>query len=205
MEDLDTIEWDEMDMLANSDTTAALGFFHDKVLAILERLVPVKRKPSKSSKSRIHRMRKTIWRRISKVKKKIFEVSSIQKLAVFIQNKRELEKQLTEDYSSENTQQEDQAIFNIKSNPKAFFSFAKSRQKTKSRIGPFLNPATGKLNPDVGFTAETLRQQYNSVFSVFRPDLSVSDVDDHFSCDGVEGSLDDAYFHLLILKQHVQS
>ena len=194
MEDLDTIEWDEMDMLANSDTTAALGFFHDKVLAILERLVPVKKKPSKSSKSRIHRMRKTIWRRISKVKKKILEASSIQKLAVFIQNKRELEKQLTEDYSSENTQQEDQAIFNIKSNPKAFFSFAKSRQKTKSRIGPFLNPATGKLNPDVGFTAETLRQQYNSMFSVPRPDWSVSDVDDHFSCDGVEGSLDDVLF-----------
>ena len=104
-----------------------------------------------------------------------------------------MEEQLGSDYSAENAQQEDQAIFNIKSNPKSFFSFAKSRQKTKSRIGPFLDPASGILNPDVAFTAETLRQQYNSAFSVPRPDWTVTDAAEHFPGD-VEDGLNDVEF-----------
>ena len=117
------------------------------------------------------------------------------KLSVLIQRKRDLEDQLSEDYSAENSQQEDKAIFSIKSNPKSFFSFAKSRQKTKSKIGPFLDSSSGKLNPDVVFTAETLRQQYNSVFSKPRPEWNVADVADHFSSDGEGDSiLDDIVF-----------
>ena len=41
----------------------------------------------------------------------------------------------------------------IKDNPKAFFSFAKSRQKTKARIGPFLDPISGKPNSNPEFAA----------------------------------------------------
>ena len=110
-------------------------------------------------------MRRLIWRRLGKVKKQILKTSSTKKLTQLIQKKVELEGQLNSDYSAENVQQEDQAIFNIKSNPKYFFSFARSRQKTESKIGPFLDPATGKLKPDNAFSAEALRQQYNKVFS----------------------------------------
>ena len=85
-------------------------------------------------------------------------------------------------------------MLNIKANPKSFFSFAKSRQKTKSRIGPFLDTTTGKLNPEVAFTAETLCEQYNSVFSQPRPDWTVSDLENHFSVGEVQGCLDDILF-----------
>ena len=134
-EELETVDWSEMERIANSDTTAALNVFHNNVLAVLEKLVPAKKKKSKvKSKSRLNKMRRTIWRRIAKIKGKIKEASSISKLSSLIQKKRELEEQLCADYSAENAQQEDEAIFNIKSNPKSFFSFAKSRQKTRSRI-----------------------------------------------------------------------
>ena len=61
----------------------------------------------------------------------------------------------------------------MKTNPKFFFSFARSKQKTKSQIGPFIDQSTGKLNPDQAFTAETLCKQYNSVFSQPRDQWSV--------------------------------
>ena len=112
------IDWREMKRIANSDTTAALNVFHSNVLAVLEKLVPAKKKKTKvKSKSKLNKMRRTIWRRIARIKEKIREASSIQKLSSLIQRKRELEEQLCEDYSAENAQQEDEAIFNIKSNP----------------------------------------------------------------------------------------
>ena len=160
---------------------------------MLERLVPIK-KPKKVFKSKVNKMRKTIWKRLAKVKKKILGACTIQKLTSLIQKKWELEEQLKSDYSAESAQQEDKAIFNIKSNPKYFFSFAKSRQKTKSKIGPFLNPATGKLNSDTAFTAETLRQQYDSVFSKPRSEWFVTDVEEHFSVGDTEHILDDVLF-----------
>ena len=193
-EELESINWEDMEKLANPDTTAALCLFHDKLLAVLERLVPAKKKFTKVSKSKVDRMRKNIWRRIAKVKEKILVASSIQKLTSLIQKKRELEEQLRNDYSAENSQQEDQAIFNLKSNANSFFNFAKSRQKTKARIGPFLDPTTGKLTPDTAFTAETLRQQYNSVFSWPRPEWVVKDVGEHFCVGDSANSLDDIAF-----------
>ena len=71
--------------------------------------------------------------------------------------------------------EENKAISNIKSNPKAFFSFARSRQKTCARIGPFIDPATGKPNPSPEFAATALSQQYSSVFVQPRDQWKVKD------------------------------
>ena len=75
----------------------------------------------------------------------------------------------------------------MKENPKAFFSFAISRQTTKVRVGPFLDDK-GKPDPSPDFAAEALHQQYNSVFAEPRPAWAVSDFPAHFEA----GSDDDA-------------
>ena len=75
-----------------------------------------------------------------------------------------LEKKLKQSYSGASYKLETEAISKIKNNSKAFFSYAKARQKTKSRIGPFLDPVSGKPNSNPEYAAEVLRQQYNSVF-----------------------------------------
>ena len=110
--ELEKIDWADMEVLSESDTTAALNLFHEKILVVLERLVPVKKIPTSISKSSINKMRRTIWRRVTKIKKKIHMASSVQQLTTLIQKKRELEEQLKADYSAENFQQEDKAIFN---------------------------------------------------------------------------------------------
>ena len=70
---------------------------------------------------------------------------------------------------------------NIKQNPKAFFSFARARLKIKAQIGPFLDPSTGQPNCDSNFAAETLSDQYKSVFVEPRPEWKVDDPPDFFN------------------------
>ena len=63
-------------------------------------------------------------------------------------------------------------------------------------IGPFLDSSSGKLNPDVVFTAETLIQQYNSVFSQPRPEWTVHDTSSFFQVqEGTTNSLTNIKFN----------
>ena len=74
-----------------------------------------------------------MWRRIAKVKEKLKVASSIQRVTQLLSAKSDLEQELLDDYTASNRQEEDNAIFSMKSNPKAFFAFSKSRQKIKAK------------------------------------------------------------------------
>ena len=143
--------------------------FLDELIPLLERYVPAK-PPKRKVRNRIDRRRKLCWRRLAKVKEKLKKASSVQKLAQLLQDKSELEQELSDDYTATNRQEEDNAVFNMKTNPKAFFSFSKSRQKTKAKIGPFIDQATNQPNPDPDFAAAELGRQYSSVFVEPRPE-----------------------------------
>ena len=84
----------------------------------------------------------------------------------------------------------------MKTNPKAFFSFSKSRQKTKAKIGPFIDQATNQPNPDPDFAAAELGRQYSSVFVEPRPEWVVKDAKNFFEKDseGDNQSLTDIIF-----------
>ena len=101
------------------------------------------------------------------------KATSIHKLRKLLQLKENLEKHLHDDYAATTAIQEDQAVFKIKDNPKYFYFFVKSRQNTKVRVGPFLNPGNGLPNPDPQFSTEMLREQYDSVFSKPSPEWTV--------------------------------
>ena len=68
----------------------------------------------------------------------------------------------------------------MKANPKFFFSYAKKRQKTRVKVGPFLDTNTGELNLDPDHTAQCLSDQYSSVFNQPRPEWSIPDMEDFF-------------------------
>ena len=161
--ELSELDWSEMEVAANDSPTKALNIFLEELIPILERHVP-QRKSKQKACQRMDRRRRILWRRLSKIRGRIKSASSIHKLTKLLQDKQDLEQQLYEDYSATNTMEENQAIFNIKSNPKAFFSFARSRQKTRARIGPFIDPVNGKPNPLPEFAASVLSTQYSSVF-----------------------------------------
>ena len=181
MEKLETIDWSNLEQVAKDDPVAALDMFNQKTLEVLEKLVPVRKKMTKS-RPRMHRMRRLLWKRLAKVRKSISKAPSINKLTKLLQRQWDIEAQLSSDYTSTNNREEDEAVMRIKQNPKAFFSFARSRQKTKAKVGPFLDD-NDVPNPSPDFAAEALRQQYNSVFAAPRPAWTVSDFPDHFKPD----------------------
>ena len=127
----------------------------------------------------MHRMRRLIWKRLSKVKKSIKKATNINTLSELLQKSWELEAQLSSDYTTTSHSEEDQAVFRIRENPKAFFSFARARQRTKAKVGPFLY-SQGVPNQSADFAAESLRVQYNSVFATPRPAWSVTNFKEHF-------------------------
>ena len=165
------VDWSPMQDLAKTCPTSAHTWFMEKLIPILEALVPVKaRKQAGLSRHRVNRRRKLLWRKLRKIQRKIEKSGSTSKLSKLLQDKWGLEVELQTEYSAQSKYEEEKATLNIKKNPKAFFSFAKSRQKTKARIGPFLDPSTGQPNPDPDFATGVLSDQYKSVFVKPRPD-----------------------------------
>ena len=126
--ELAEVDWTDLEEIAKTSPTLALSTFMEELLPLLERHVPV-RQAKKKIRNRMDRRRKLCWKRLSKVKERMKTATSIHKLTKLLQDKCDLEQQLLEDYTAENRQEEDQAVFNMKTNPKAFFLFSKSRQK----------------------------------------------------------------------------
>ena len=75
----------------------------------------------------MHRLRRLLWKKHAKAKKKFQSSTSTSKFSENLQSMWELEKQLNQDYLATNNVEENEAIMRIKSNTKAFFSFARSR------------------------------------------------------------------------------
>ena len=189
---LKNVDWTPMEGL---DPTDSLSMFFTLVLPILEEVVPMKKLPRKKrSRPMMARRRRLLWKRLSKTKTKIKNASTINQLMKLLQDKTDMEHELAADYEAVNNMAEDEAVLRIKENPKAFFSFAKSRQKTKARIGPFLDPNTGKPNPSANFAAAELSKQYSSVFVEPRQSWAVHDVQGFFSEIPSENSLSDVEF-----------
>ena len=169
-DELGKTEWEQLEELAKSSPDAALSEFHDKVLEILERLVPT-RKKRVGAKPKMHRMRRLLWKRHAKARRQFRSSSSIKKVTESMHKMWDLERQLGADSTASNKIEEDEAVMKMKSNPKTFFSFARARQKVKAMIGPFIDQLTGTPNPSPDFAAGELRKQYNSVFASPRPSL----------------------------------
>ena len=178
--ELRELDWAEMEEVMKTSPTEALSVFMDELIPLLERHVPPK-EISRKNRQRIDRRRKLLWRRLHKVKIKIKSASSIQKLTKLLLDRQDLEDQLLHDYSATDFLEEDHAVFNMKSNPKTFFSFAKSRQKTKSKVGPFIDPSTRAPNADPEFAASELIKQYSSVFVSPRDEWRVTDPKNFFN------------------------
>ena len=64
-------------------------------------------------------------------------------------------------YDSITRETESKVISGMKENVNVFFKYARARQKTYAKIGPFLDPESGKLNLDPDYSAECLSEQYS--------------------------------------------
>ena len=171
-----------MSKLARSSPTLAHSWFLCQILPVLEKLVPAKL-VSSGGRSKMHKRRKLLWRKLKKIKVKIDNANSVQKLCRLLQDRADLELELKELYKDFNHQNESKVIAGMKENPKIFFSYAKAHQKTAAKVGPFLDPASGELNLDPDHSAECLSDQYSAVFSQPRPEWDIPNMEEFFKVD----------------------
>ena len=121
-------------------------------------------------------MRRLLWRKLAKVNINLKKAQTMQKWG--------LEEQLRVDFVAVNNTEEDEAVFRIKENPKAFLSFAQAIQNTKNKVGPFVDPTTGQPNSSPYYCCEALQFQYKSVFNPPRQEWKVENLTEHFKAGG---------------------
>ena len=154
-----------MDKLSKIDPNAAWLYFTKVVIDALEQF-PIKRKKRcKKYRPKIDKKRRLLWRKLAKVQRKINCSRSVEKISKLLENKRLIQSYLSEDYYACSAQQENETVQKIKSDPKQFYNYVKSKQNTKTKIGPFLDPDTGYTNSDPDFAANILSKG-NITFSI---------------------------------------
>ena len=183
-QNLKGIDWSPMSRLARINPTIAHSWFLVKLVPVLEKLVPVKM--NSGGRNRLHRKRKLLWRKLGKIKVKLHNASSVQKIARLLQDRQELEHELKAMYSTMTKEAEDKVVAGMKEDVNVFFSYAKARQKTRTKVGPFIDPDTSELNLDPDYTAQCLSEQYSSVFTPPRPEWDIPDMERFFSVDRSE-------------------
>jgi hypothetical protein len=148
---------------------------------VLEELVPLKMMGKKFGKRRVDKERRSLWKRLGKVKKRLATTTSTARTTSLLLSKQKLEQELKKSYDTKGWEDENKVVNAMKVNPKAFFAYGRARQKTKARVGPFLDPELGVPNPDPDFAAKMLSDQYSSVFTQPRPEFEVKNFADFFS------------------------
>ena len=180
---LEQVDWGPVEELAKSDVIAGHSHFMDILMSILESLVPLKKSGKKFGKRQVDKERRCLWRKLGKVRKMLQSTSSVSRAHFLLTRLQRLESELKRSYDSQGWEAENKVVKDIKSNPKAFYGYARARQKTKVKVGPFLDPATGIPNPDPDYAANILSDQYSSVFTLPRQEYLVNDLQEFFSDD----------------------
>ena len=182
-QELKKVDWSDMEKLSKSNPTVGHSFMLTKLIPILEMFVP-KRSTGFHGRSKQSRKRNLLWRKLKRVKDKMLWSNSCQKMFRLLETRRKLESELKNLYTRQNRDAEDRVIKEMKQNPNVFFSYARARQKTKAKVGPLLDPSSGKLNCEPSFAAKLLSEQYSSVFTQPRPEWDIPDLKQFFSVDG---------------------
>ena len=126
--------------------------FMETLLSILEELVPQKVLGKKFGCCKRCKVRRSCWRKLARINKRLLSTKSVKVIAKLLNQKQSAENTLKSSYSSEGCcEQEARVVGQMKSNVKAFFAFGRARQKTKARVGPFLDPISGAPNSDPQF------------------------------------------------------
>ena len=88
----------------------------------------------------------------------------------------EIEESLMHSYSKQTNHEERRALGAIKKNPKFFYSFASKFAKSKSKIGPLIDPNSQTVVNDQTDMANILADQFSSVYTVPSDNLPSADV-----------------------------
>ena len=175
------LNWGPLQSLAKHDVTAAHNLFINTILPVMEDLVPRKVSGKRFGHRRKHKQRRCLWRKLGRTRKKLLTTSSAARAAALLRTQQALESKLKSSYDKQGWEEENKVVNEMKTNVKAFYAYGRARQKTKAKVGPFLDPVTGVPNSDPDYAAKVLSEQYSSVFTSPRPEYLVDNLEEFFS------------------------
>ena len=165
--DLSLIDWDEI--LKEKDVTEINTIIYEKLVESSIKHAP-SRTTNYSNKPNIPGKRRSllnIKRRLNqKINKCKYLLPHLDKAKLDRLNKKkaEVEIKIRDAIREEAKMKEKKAIEKIKANPRAFFTYSKSKSKTTTAIGPLLDKDK-KLQTDPLTMSNILQDQYTKVFS----------------------------------------
>ncbi|KAK8723229.1 hypothetical protein OTU49_011922 [Cherax quadricarinatus] len=172
---LTDISWE--DILSNTDPNLCLEQINLVALDVCTRLIPLRKR---RSRCKIERDRRSLYRRRKRITERLKEVNiSEMRRETLVREIASIELELKESYRSQESREELKAINEIERNPKYFFSYAKSKSRTTSSIGPLLRQ-DGSYTDDSKEMSELLKSQYDSVFSKPLTRLRVEDQNEFY-------------------------
>ena len=164
--ELQNIDWDLIK--ANCTDQAFPEIFYDTVQSICAKHTPLK-KSYKKQKSKYHQACYSINRKRQKVKTRIKALQRLNPTSNRINTLQlqliQLEKEAKEKILHCRQLEEKKAIDAIKSNPNYFYSYAKQKNSSKSRIGPLRCNQSSSFVDDPQAMADILQNQFISFFS----------------------------------------
>ena len=134
------------------------------------------------NKNKIPRNVRILMRNKTKISKGILMSKSGSKIASLKAQLHNIESKLENLYNKRRSSQEKDAISKIKKNPRFFYSYAKKFSKTKCEIGPFIDEK-GETITDPIQTSETLRKQYEKVFSDPKDSMKIDNPSEFFNAE----------------------
>ena len=171
-ESLNNINWKTE--ISNKNVNEFSEFLLDTTLNCVSQHCPeFINKPGRTN-SKIPRDRRILFRQ-RKRKTKLIKYTTLQRQRRLNIEKEimEIERKLIISYREQYAAEEENAINNIKSNPKYFYSFARKKQVRKDSVGPL--KVEDRLITDPLEICNTLANQYASAFS--KPDVMDPQVD----------------------------
>ena len=159
---LGDINWQEC--FQGLSTHNILEMIYAKCFSITSEYVPPKKQTTISEYSRAYRYRRSLTNRRRRINKRMIKITSPSLKQKLNSELLQIEKDLQKSHQNAAAFIEEKAVDAIRTNSKYFFSFAKKKSKTKSKIGPLLN-MNNKLTNNSKEMAELLSKQYATVFS----------------------------------------
>ena len=165
--DLKRIKWDEV--LKDRDVEEISAFINETLIQSCSEHAP-KRKPNSKNKPFIPRNRRSLLKIRSRLNHKInmctYLLTNVPagRLERLNKKKAEIEIKIRDAIKEEAVRNENRALEKIKSNPRAFYTYHKSKSKTYTSIGPLLDEAN-RLQSDPQKMSNILQHQYLKVFS----------------------------------------
>jgi ribonucleases P/MRP protein subunit RPP40 len=155
---LSAVSWD--DSFQNLEVNEMWNTFHDTISSAVEKFIPKQKPRSKKYASwmtckakRARKFKSRMWIRYAKSKS----------YNDYIEYKRALNK-ATYEYKKAKTNFEKKLADNIKDNPKSFYSYVRSKSRTKDKVGPLKDKFGNTVIDDEGM-CNILNGYFSSVFT----------------------------------------